>query len=346
MTPILEGIKQFPVAFAIWRVEDQVIVYANDMAITLFGGDDKMIGKATLWDIIGPSDMNLVLLESMRSDPHGGPEIRIPDEAFATFKRIDNAKTFTAWYRAKDIHEHDLSTKFRAALIFANYDTYADENNWNAFIASKASIVERALAATVAHRLNNALLTLTNDIELILKSANVDFSAQLKNSLQQLSDIGLEMRKLAHLSDSLRSDGADDVFSAVMPDQASSTKNTEQTEKLKFLIVDDDHALVSGLTAVMAMRKIETMFAYSSKEAIFKAEAFKPDGVLIDLALGDEDGFELGQKLKEMYPALNIIYMTGFAARAPEIIHKHKAIVLKKPFEIDRAIAFLSNGGN
>ena len=77
-----QSLEQFPVAFAVWRISDQAIVYANQKALEDFGAGPEFIGSTTLWDIIGPLDTNIVLAESIRSSPHGGPDIHLPDEAF------------------------------------------------------------------------------------------------------------------------------------------------------------------------------------------------------------------------------------------------------------------------
>ena len=44
MVPILESLKQFPAAYVVWKVSDQVIVYANDFALDAFGADENLSG--------------------------------------------------------------------------------------------------------------------------------------------------------------------------------------------------------------------------------------------------------------------------------------------------------------
>ena len=102
MVPVLESLKQFPAAFVIWRISNQQIVYANDHAMQSFGGTPELLNKITLWDIIGPLDDNLIIAESIRSNPDGGPSIHVPDEAFATFKRLDNTLfPYTTLFRSR-----------------------------------------------------------------------------------------------------------------------------------------------------------------------------------------------------------------------------------------------------
>ena len=346
MVPVLEALKQFPAAFVIWRVSNQQIVYANDHAMRAFGGTPELLNKITLWDIIGPLDDNLIIAESIRSNPDGGPSIHVPDEAFATFKRLDNGKLFTAWYRGKDIHEADGSTIFRCALLFTDYDQYQDDQNWEAFISLKAQRIERELAASVAHNLNNALTILQSEITSFSEVHGIDLAQHLNYSFQKLHEIGKDMRRLAHISSSVSMINADDVFDLIMPDpQTLSALQPGQTE-FRVLVVDDEPALLAGLCSVMEMRNIRTLHSASTKEACIKAMAFMPHAALIDIVLGEEDGIELGKQLVELNPNINIVFMTGYANIAPAAIARSNAKVLKKPFEIDTAIALLRDGVN
>jgi CheY-like chemotaxis protein len=341
---VLESLKQFPAAYVVWRVSDQVIVYANDFALESFGTNKNSIGKISLWDVIGPLDANLVVLESIRSNPNGGPDIHVPDEAFATFKRLDTGALFTAWYRAKDVIEPDGNTIFRVALLFTNYDKFEDELNWDAFIALRASRVERDLAASVAHDLNNALSILQNEIEICADLHKIDIGTSFQFSFQKLADLGLKMRQLAHISESVASINSEDLLSRVLPDPQVSSRSSGNRASLRVLVVDDEPALVAGLCAVFETRGVRTLSASTSKEACLKAVAFNPHAALIDIVLGDEDGFELGRQMVELLPNINIVHMTGFASHAPAASARNKSKVLKKPFDIDKAISLLREG--
>lgn len=346
MIPVLEGLKQFPAAFVIWRVSNQQIVYANDHAMQAFGGTPELLNKITLWDIIGPLDNNLIIAESIRSNPDGGPNIHVPDEAFATFKRLDNGKLFTAWYRGKDIHEADGSTIFRSALLFTDYDEYQNDQNWEAFISIKAQRIERELAASVAHDLNNALSILQSEMESFSQLHGIDLAQYLDHSFRKLNEIGRNMRRLAHISSSVSLVNADDVLDLIMPDpQVLSAIQPGQNE-FRVLVVDDEPALLAGICSVLEMRNIRTLHSASAKEAQIKAKSFKPHAALVDIVLGEDDGIDLGRQLVELDPNINIVYMTGYANIAPTAIAKSKAKVLKKPFDIDAAIALLRDGVN
>lgn len=334
------SLEQFPVAFAIWRVSDQTIVYANQMALDAFGAGPEFINSTTLWDIIGPLDTNLILAESIRSSPHGGPDIHLPDEAFATFKRQDDGSLFSGWYRAKDIVDPDGITRHRAGLVFTNYDVNLDEFHYQAFVDAKAQIAVRELAGNIAHDINNALAILETELDSLSIVHNFNLKETLVNSLHRLRNIGLDMRRLASISQSLLSINAPDVHASLMPDPSKPIERPLGMKRI--LVVDDEPDLAAGLCTLLELKSYWTHMAHSKKEALLKANIFKPHAALIDIRLGDEDGTDVAKALREMFPDINIVYMTGYSSLIPVITANSSDTVLKKPFEISTAIAALT----
>lgn len=344
MEPILEGLKQFPAAFVMWKISDQQIVYANDHALRAFGGTPELLGKTTLWDIIGPLDSNLIIAESIRSSPDGGQSVHVPDEAFATFKRLDDGRQFTAWYRAMDVAVEDGPNIFRCALLFTDYDENLADKNWEAFITIKAQRIERELAAKVAHELNTALSVLQSEIESFSRLHGVDLAEYLDHSFQTMRTIGKYLSRLAYISRSVLSVNTDGVLDLVMPDPQVLGYLKPISDEFRVLVVDDESTLLAGICSVMEMRNIRTLQSTNAKEALAKATIFKPHAALVDIVLGKDDGIELGKQLVELNPNINIVYMTGYANIAPVAIAKSKAKVVKKPFDMDTAIALLRDG--
>jgi len=334
------SVDQLPVGFAVWRVTDQVIVYANKHALDAFGAGIDFIGTTTLWDIIGPLDTNLILAESIRSSPHGGPDIHLPDEAFITFKRQDNGDLFSGWYRARDIVDVDGETRHRAALVFTNYDVNINEYHFDAFIAAKAQIVERELAADVAHNINNALALLENEIDSLSEVHGLKIKDVLSNSIHRLRNIGHDMRRLASISESLLDINEADVATRLLPDPSIPMERPKSLRRI--LVVDDEPDLAAGLCSILEMRGHWTQMAHTQKEALAKAAFFRPTAALVDLRLNNEDGTDVALALREMFPNINIVYMTGYSSLLPTIAATTNDKVLKKPFEIDAAIAALT----
>lgn len=339
-----ESVKQLPVGFAIWRISDQLFVYANDHALRAFGTTSEKFGKVSLWDIIGPQDSSLILAETIRSNPYGGPDIQVPSAAFATFKRIDNGSLFVAWFQAADIIEVDGSINYRVALIFTDYDENINDERWQSYVQLKANQIVRVLAGTVAHDVNNALAVLQNEIEKVSIAHNLDLKEHFKVPFEALRDIGLKMFQLAEFPESITSINSPEALTEMSRVTNASQDSSDVDAKFRVLVVDDDPTLLAGLVSVLKMRGLLTTSATNSKEALFKAEAFQPSAALVDLVLGDEDGHDLGQKLKESLPELNLVFMTGFAITRAHLAIKAKHKVLKKPFDVDFAITLLKDG--
>jgi ActR/RegA family two-component response regulator len=335
-----QSLEQFPVAYAVWRVSDQVIVYANKHAFEAFGAGPELIGSTTLWDIIGPLDTNIILSESIRSSPHGGPDLHLPDEAFATFKRQDTGEMFSGWYRAKDIVDTDGEVRHRAALVFTNYDVNLDQYHYQSFIDAKAQVIERELAARVAHDINNSLAILETEIESLAVVHGLHLKEALSSSFQRLRNIGLDMRRLASISESLLAANSDEVHAQPIPDHSKHRERPSQL--LRILVVDDEPELAAGLSTILELKGFWTQIAQSKKEALAKSELFKPHAALIDIRLGNEDGTDVACALREMFPKINIVYMTGYSSLLPAITASSSDPVLKKPFEISNAIAALT----
>jgi ActR/RegA family two-component response regulator len=335
-----QSLDQFPVGYAVWRTTDQVIVYANQHALDAFGAGPDFLGSTTLWDLVGPLDTNIFLTHSIRVSPDGGPDIQLPDEAFATFKRQDNGALFSCWYRAKDIVDVDGFVHYRSAIVFTNYDVNIDQYHFDSFISAKAQIVEREMAAKVAHDINNALAILENEIDSMSEVHELNVKGMLSQSIHRLRTIGLEMNRVASISETL------------MPATASNSKPRRKTDPSipmerpkdirRILVVDDEKDLAAGLCSILELRGHWTQMAQTKKEAVAKASIFNPHAALVDLRLSNEDGIDVAQALREMNPNINIVYMTGYSSLLPTIAATTKDTVLKKPFEIDTAISALT----
>jgi ActR/RegA family two-component response regulator len=340
MDIVAQSLDQFPIAYAIWRISDQVIVYANQQALEAFGAGPEFVGSTTLWDIIGPLDTSLVLAESIRSSPYGGPDLHVPDSAFATFKRQDDGTFFMGWFQARDIVDDDGVARHRAAMVFTNYDAEADEYHYQSFIDAKAQNVERELAGKVAHELNNALALLELELGALDVTHGLEIKDQISSSFQRLRRIGLEMRRIASISKSLSAVNSKDVHSQIMPDESKSMERPYGF--FRIMVIDDDPELAAGMSAVLELNSFWTQIAHSKKEAVLKATLFKPHAALVDLRLGDEDGADVARALRESFPDINIVYMTGYSSLLPTITARTSDTVLKKPFEISQAIAALT----
>ena len=64
------------------------------------------------------------------------------------------------------------------------------------------------------------------------------------------------------------------------------------------LIVDDSHRFLDAARSTLERQGIQVVgTATTTAEALQRAEALRPDVVLVDISLGDESGFELTRRL-------------------------------------------------
>ena len=82
----------------------------------------------------------------------------------------------------------------------------------------------------------------------------------------------------------------------------------------RILVVDDDGFIRSVVKKVLlkANPSLEVVEASDGVEALQYATNRKPDVAIVDVVMPRMGGEELSKKLKELYPNLPIIILTGF----------------------------------
>jgi two-component system CheB/CheR fusion protein len=87
---------------------------------------------------------------------------------------------------------------------------------------------------------------------------------------------------------------------------------------LRVLVVEDDLDSVHTLVMLLKLEGYEAEFAINGYAALDIAERFKPDVVLLDLALPGLDGFDICERLKRRSAAeqTRIIAVTGHSTEA------------------------------
>jgi DNA-binding NtrC family response regulator len=82
-------------------------------------------------------------------------------------------------------------------------------------------------------------------------------------------------------------------------------------KNLKVLIADDEVEFASTIVARLNLRSFAASMANSGKAALAAIEQECPDVLLLDLKMPDLDGLEVLASLKEKYPTLAVIILTG-----------------------------------
>jgi len=74
----------------------------------------------------------------------------------------------------------------------------------------------------------------------------------------------------------------------------------------KILIVDDEQELVTLFSDVLTSAGFEIVGALDGRQALSAAKKHKPDMILLDIKMPDEDGFEVLKKIKSDSSLQNI----------------------------------------
>jgi DNA-binding NtrC family response regulator len=106
---------------------------------------------------------------------------------------------------------------------------------------------------------------------------------------------------------------------------------------MKILVVDDEDIVLESCQAVFELHGFEAQFAPSADKAL---EVMKNNGfdlLLIDVKMPKKDGMYLMRKIKEQWPDIPIIVMSGYytTETIQEAMRMGAATFIAKPFEPD-----------
>ena len=116
------------------------------------------------------------------------------------------------------------------------------------------------------------------------------------------------------------------------------------------VLVAEDDAVVRGMIARLLVEEgYDVVVARDGREAVHLALEGPPFDLLItDIRMPGMDGWEVSRRLRERWPALPVLYISGFDA---ELTHVTKntttGTFLRKPFDLDEMlsrVARLING--
>jgi two-component system alkaline phosphatase synthesis response regulator PhoP len=103
---------------------------------------------------------------------------------------------------------------------------------------------------------------------------------------------------------------------------------------LKILIVDDEPDTVDMVQKMLDGRGFEFSHAYDGDEALRVAHRFRPDVILLDVMMPEQDGWLVCAKLKVIPSAPKIIIFTvlkhGESDRLAQFVHADD--IIHKPF--------------
>ncbi len=85
--------------------------------------------------------------------------------------------------------------------------------------------------------------------------------------------------------------------------------------KIRILVVDDESVVREGVVAILSLQSDMEVVgeAHNGIEAVKLANKTKPDVILLDMVMPEQDGLATIPKLKEILPDSRILVLTSFA---------------------------------
>lgn len=111
--------------------------------------------------------------------------------------------------------------------------------------------------------------------------------------------------------------------------------------KRRILVVEDDASLARVLCDNLIYEGFDIALADDGPKALKQSQAFKPDVVLLDVALPGLDGFEVCRQLAEERSRMAIIMLTARNQRADKVhgLQLGADDYITKPFALDELLA-------
>ncbi len=109
---------------------------------------------------------------------------------------------------------------------------------------------------------------------------------------------------------------------------------------MKILVVDDEDIVLESCQAVFELEGFEALFVHSADKAL---KAMKNNGfnlLLVDVKMPKKDGMYLMREVKEQWPDIPIIVMSGYYTTdtIQEAMRMGAATFIAKPFEPDELV--------
>ena len=127
------------------------------------------------------------------------------------------------------------------------------------------------------------------------------------------------------------------------PARGQTAAATERAlPRSRVLVVDDETAVRQGAVAWLEVMGLDPMEAADGRSALLVSDSQKPDLVLLDFVMPGMNGAEVAKRLRDRWPDVPVVFMTGYASADELDALGSNAVVLRKPYGYDdlyRAVA-------
>jgi len=112
------------------------------------------------------------------------------------------------------------------------------------------------------------------------------------------------------------------------------------------LLVDDETDFIATVAERLSLREIDAIIASSGEDALYLIETDPPDVAVVDVKLPGTSGTELLNLIRQEYPRIQVILITGGKVSTEERIQSMRFGAfdyLTKPISIDVLVEKLQN---
>jgi two-component system nitrogen regulation response regulator NtrX len=111
------------------------------------------------------------------------------------------------------------------------------------------------------------------------------------------------------------------------------------------LVVDDEASILQSLEGILSDEGFEVMCAKSGNQALEKIEEVIPDLVLLDIWMPGMDGIETLASIKEAYPNLQVVMMSGHGSieTAVKATKEGAYDFIEKPLSLEKLLLSVNN---
>ena len=102
----------------------------------------------------------------------------------------------------------------------------------------------------------------------------------------------------------------------------------------RVLLVEDDKILAEAVAVLLELEGFAVNVLGRGREVVGMVAREQPDALVIDVSLPDVDGVIVAQAVRNAWPKLPIIFITGHDV--VDTPHNSKTLMLQKPFDIER----------
>ena len=118
------------------------------------------------------------------------------------------------------------------------------------------------------------------------------------------------------------------------------------TKSVKVLVVDDSRTMTAMITAHLRDSGFEVVATASSgREALEKFQAYRPQVVLLDIVMPEENGVETLERILHVDTSACVVMVSsmGTEAEVQDCLKKGAKSFLQKPLRKDHMLGVLSN---